>query len=264
MDNFEFYIETPSGHIKYAKGKPAVVDREFHDYNEIVLFLEGNAQLISKDIQLNLTPNTIIFIPKENFHQFIVSDSNSYTRCILGFNTNTETEEEETQQIMKQVSVIPNPSKATLSIFEMLTSYCSKNISQKEWKLLIESCATLLLIEQRLFSNEKIEENLNLSSVTREAINFIDENFASDLSLETIAKEINTSVSTLSHCFADDLNISVYRYITQKRLSAVRQMVSSGATLNECAEKCGFKDYSSFFRVYKKYYGTLPSHISKV
>ena len=260
MDNFEFYIETSNGHLKYAKGKPAVVDREFHDYDEIVLFLGGNSQLISKDIQLTLTPQTVIFIPKESFHQFIVSDSDNYIRCILAFNL--ETEAEELRQTLKQISVIPNPSKAMLSLFDMLISYTSKKLSNKEWKLIIEACANQLLIEHKLFSSEKIEENLTLSGVTRAALDFIDENFASELSLETISKKLGVSVSALSHSFTCDLNISVYRYITQKRLSAVRQMVSSGVTLSECAEKCGFKDYSSFFRVYKKYYGTLPSQIA--
>ena len=53
---FAHYITAGNCHVKYAQGRPAVTGREFHSYDEIVLFLAGDAQLVSKDIQLQLTP----------------------------------------------------------------------------------------------------------------------------------------------------------------------------------------------------------------
>ena len=82
---FEYYLTDGNCHLKYAQGKPAVVGREFHNYDEIILFIEGNAQLVSKNIQIQLAPGSIIFIPREEFHQFVVTESERYKRCILGF-----------------------------------------------------------------------------------------------------------------------------------------------------------------------------------
>ena len=82
---FEYYLENDKFHLKYAKGDPAVKEQEFHDYNEFVFFIEGESYLISKNIQQDLAPGSIILIPKENLHQFCVSNPKTYVRCFLGF-----------------------------------------------------------------------------------------------------------------------------------------------------------------------------------
>ena len=106
---FTHYMTAGGCHVKYAQGKPAVTGREFHSYDEIVLFLEGNAQLISKNIQIRLTPGSVILIPKEQFHQFVVADQDSYTRCILGFGDIPQLQSL-VRQVMPEVAVIPHPS----------------------------------------------------------------------------------------------------------------------------------------------------------
>ena len=38
MENlFEYYIENENFHLKYAKGEPAIKEREFHQYYEFVI-----------------------------------------------------------------------------------------------------------------------------------------------------------------------------------------------------------------------------------
>jgi len=91
MENlFEYYLENDNLHFKYAKGEPAVKEQEFHDYNEFVFFVKGEAFFISKNIQQKLVPGSVIIIPKENFHQFCVTDKVNYTRCILAFKDTEE------------------------------------------------------------------------------------------------------------------------------------------------------------------------------
>ena len=82
---FQHFFRTEHYHLKYAKASPSLIGREFHDYHEILLFIEGNAQFISKNIQTRLTPGCVVFIPKEHFHQFVIDDPDAYVRCIIGF-----------------------------------------------------------------------------------------------------------------------------------------------------------------------------------
>ena len=87
---FEYFMQSSSAHCKYAQGSPSVVGREFHDYDEVVLFLDGNAHFYSENIQLKLTPGTVILIPRERFHRFAVTDTARYRRVILGFRAEGE------------------------------------------------------------------------------------------------------------------------------------------------------------------------------
>ena len=119
-------------------------------------------------------------------------------------------------------------------------------------------------VEQLLFfckycDTDVISKNINLSPVIRHAIEIIDRDYDKDLSVKSIAKLLYVSPSTLSHKFSKELNISVYRYITEKRLSVVRQYIEKGERAYVAAEKSGFSDYSAFFRLYKKRYGKNPT-----
>lgn len=255
---FAHYMTAGGCHMKYAQGKPAVTGREFHSYDEIVLFLDGNAQLISKNIQIRLTPGSVVLIPKEQFHQFVVADQDSYTRCILGFGDIPQLQSL-VRQVMPEVAVVPTPSEQVQSLFNTLMQAAQKDLPTPEQTLLLQSAAAQLLFSLKLSGGESIRKYLTVSPVTQEALRYIDENLSSELRLDIIAKAAGVCASSLSHRFRKDLSISVYRYISEKRLSAVRQYIDQGMPLGAAAERSGFKDYSGFFRLYKSYYGESPS-----
>lgn len=255
---FTHYLTAGSCHLKYAQGRPAVTGREFHSYDEIVLFLAGNAQLISENVQLPLTPGSIILIPKEQFHQFVVTDSEQYVRCILGFEEIPHLQEL-IRQTMTEVTVFPNPSKQMLSVFQTLIQAAQEKLTLPEQTALLQSAVAQLLLGQKLSGGESIRKYVTVSPLTQQALHHIDSNLAGELRLDTVAQALGVSVSSLCHRFRKDLSISVYRYISEKRLSAVRQCVQQGMALGAAAEHCGFKDYSGFFRLYKSYYGEIPS-----
>lgn len=255
---FAHYITAESSHVKYAQGRPAVTGREFHSYDEIVLFLGGEAHFVSKDIQLQLTPGSILLIPKEQFHQFVVTDSSRYTRCILGFEAIPQLEGL-IRETMTEVMVLPSPSAQMTAVFHTLMQAAQKELTAQEQTVLLHSAVAQLLMAYKLSDGESIRECVTVSPLTQKVLRYIDSHLSRELRLDIIAQDLGVSVSSLSHRFRKDLSISVYRYISEKRLSAVRQCVQQGMALGAAAERCGFKDYSGFFRLYKSYYGESPS-----
>jgi len=255
---FAHYMTAGGCHMKYAQGKPAVNGQEFHSYDEIVLFLEGDAQLISKNIQIHLTPGSVVMIPREQFHQFVVTDPDSYTRCILGFGDIPQLQSL-VRQVMTEVAVIPYPAEQVQCLFKTLMQAAQTDLPKPEQTLLLQSAAAQLLFSLKLSGGEPIRKYLTVSPVTQKALTYIDENLAKELQLDIISQAVGVSASSLSHRFRKDLSISVYRYISEKRLSAVRQYMEQGIPLGVAAERSGFKDYSGFFRLYKNYYGECPS-----
>lgn len=51
---------------------------------------------------------------------------------------------------------------------------------------------------------------------------------------------------------------SVYRYIIQKRLMLARQLMSEGVSPTAAYHRCGFADYSGFYRAFKSEYHLSP------
>ena len=250
---FEYYLENDNLHFKYAKGEPAVKEQEFHDYNEFVFFIKGDSLFISKSIRQKLTPETVILIPKENFHQFCVNTPDSYIRCILGFR-DTDGLGGLAGEVMNAVKVLSHPDKKIISVFNDLIDIAKSELPTKEKELYVHASLIQLLIFLKTNPFREINGDTNLSPVVSRALAIIDERYTENLSVKAIAELLYISPSTLSHKFSRELNISIYRYITKKRLAVAHKLIQNGESIADAAFKSGFCDYSCFYRLYKKYY----------
>ena len=254
MENlFEYYFEAENFHLKYAKGEPSVKEQEFHDYNEFVFFMNGTGTFISKNIQHELIPDSIIMIPREHFHQFCISQPQDYVRLILGFRENSENSEL-VNEVMDRIKIVVKPDKKISLLFLDLAEIIKSYLCDKEKKMFIEASLIQLLIYLKQSNSKVVDKSLNLSPLVMSALNIIDEKYHEHLSVDRIASLLYISPSTLAHKFKKELNISIYRYITKKRLSVAHELIKSGESLTYSAFNCGFRDYSCFYRLYKKYY----------
>lgn len=91
-----------------------------------------------------------------------------------------------------------------------------------------------------------------------EVISFIESHLGEKISLEETARYFYVSQSTLSKLFRSRLNESFYKYVTQRRLIAAKQLVDSGLSLNQASEQAGFCDYAAFYRAFRKEYRISP------
>lgn len=253
MDStFSYELKTDSLYLKYAKGAPSVTNQEFHYHHEFVLFLDGSAYFVSKDIQQKLSENSLVVIPKEQFHQFRVSEPTQYTRCILGFPDNFEIEAL-IGEVMTQIKVISAPGAKILDIFGNLAQIAKSELTDDEKALFIKSSLVQLLIYLKYDNSQQIQQNINISPLVQQAIAYIDAHYSEKLTIESIAQQLYVSTSTLAHKFSKELGISIYRYISKKRLLEVHKLVEQGDSPTSAATKCGFGDYSCYYRIYKKY-----------
>ena len=89
-------------------------------------------------------------------------------------------------------------------------------------------------------------------------IDYINKNLYEPLSLSRLSDKFFLSQSQLNRLFKKATGTSVWEYITIKRLIAARNRIRVGEHSGKVCISCGFKDYSSFYRMYKNRFGVSP------
>lgn len=92
-----------------------------------------------------------------------------------------------------------------------------------------------------------------------EIIDYLNRNLTSDISVDTIAGKFYISRYHLMHSFKEETGYSIGNYITTKRLLLAKSLITSGQSISDACFNCGFKNYSTFSRAYKKAFGQCPS-----
>ena len=118
----------------------------------------------------------------------------------------------------------------------------------------------------KLFSdkNRGYTYHLNYENETLvSAIKYINENFGGDISLEVVAKSCYISVNELCRLFKKHMGTTVTKYVTSRRITEAKKLLKEGHSVAEIAARCGFMDYTSFIRAFKKTVGMPPGQYKK-
>ena len=117
----------------------------------------------------------------------------------------------------------------------------------------------LLLLNEITQKNSVCTAETIQNTFVRSAVDYINNHIDEKITIGRIAKECMISPSSLSHIFKKEMNISLHKFITKKRLINAYHKIMSGEKATIAAADCGFNDYSGFYKQYKKMFNVAPS-----
>lgn len=106
--------------------------------------------------------------------------------------------------------------------------------------------------DRRVFSNSPTE------TLENRVIRYINRNLRSNLTTETLCEKFFISKAQLYRIFKKATGTTVSRYVETKRMLSARQMILDNERITRICSECGFRDYSTFYRAYQRYFGHSP------
>lgn len=95
-------------------------------------------------------------------------------------------------------------------------------------------------------------------------LDYISQNLSNELNLDHLASSFYMSKFHLMREFKKYTGTTIHRYILQKRLILSKELLLEGMPIKDIYWKCGFCDYSNFFRAFKKEYGIAPKEFFRL
>lgn len=251
------------------------IEAHYHDFHKILVHLEGEVTYFVNDKAYSMKPGDIIFIPRYQMHYCNV-ESKKYERFILWVSDEYLREYENTENLLRcfevsaeEQSYVYHPEPDLLQQYLKLIRRIEETKATVEYgkSLYAETFLIQFLIEMnRLTLNEaaavhaqKMEDNPHVHA----AMQYIQQHLTEDLKVKKIAEELYISPSYLMHRFRRDTGFTIHQYILQRRIFVGTQLLQKGENIGDVAKKCGFQDYSTFFRAFKKTFGKTPGQFLK-
>ena len=143
-----------------------------------------------------------------------------------------------------------------------MNSYFINNIISDSSDRRVQTITNLLpLLNEISIAFGLVTETEINKSLDSRIINYINRHLSEDITLDDICDRFYISKTHLCRIFKKATASTVGEYITVKRLVNARQLILSGTPPTKAYLQCGFKDYSVFYRAYKKKYGIPPSKL---
>ncbi len=245
------------------------VEMHSHDFYEIYCFISGAVDYIVEDGLYHLQSGDVLLIPPNYLHQPKITDeSKEYSRIVLWINT-------------KYIQNISSKTTDLATCFKKAHetgSYLIKNGKLTE-SLIHELYAVIEDVNSTSFGSDLSAENhvrtalrmlgahylknptsrpAQQSKIVSMAMEYIGNHLENDLSLDNIAQELFIGKYYFAHLFKNETGITPHGYVIKKRLLLSKELIENGHPITEIYNRCGFSDYTHFFRAFKKEFGITP------
>ena len=108
------------------------------------------------------------------------------------------------------------------------------------------------------------EQTLVRNDIFSRIYTYISENFAHIDSIDTLCRELFVSKYYISHVFKKYAGKPPIHFVTQCRISHAKKLLhETDLPIGEISALCGYTDYTSFFKVFKRLEGITPAQYRK-
>ena len=246
--------------------KPNVNDFRMHTHTrmELYYFIEGHASYRVEGTTYPLEQGDILIMESGEAHSLLIYPEQPYERITIHFSPQILNE---ANRYLLQAFTDRPLGKWNRQSSRMLSSCpirpCLERMFAYGKQQDLEGVrAYFIPLLKEIHSNWKIqsasgEELLQTGQVTR-MIRYINLHLTELKGIENLEQNFYLSKSQLNRIFQRETGTTIWKYVQIKRLFLAREMLQSGTMPSEVFSSCGYRDYSTFYRGYRKQFGKTP------
>lgn len=254
------YIETKYVFRHQDEPHPVVgtepLGRHFHTGYELLYFLRGDAEYQIQQNLYSLRAHSLLIIRPGEYHMMITRSSKRMDRIVIHFSEDDISPElRDSLSSLGNVYFIPG-TRLSDEILRLDTYYQDLN-SDLRLNAMISQLHIILSYLCNLVGMRQQPDQVDRG--VEWIISYIHSNLSSIRTLDDICQNVHMSRSTVQNMISDYLQTPVMSYVRTQKCILAKTLLQKGHSATEVCVQCGFGDYSSFYRAYRKVYGSSPS-----
>lgn len=270
----EYSSKTGAFHFHHARlsaGKETLIGPESHRLFEVLYLISGHLEYSIEGEHYAVGEGDVILISPNEIHSLKIGGETAYERIVVMFDIQTLGSILSEERVPLHDLLFNNFQRFRVIKREMAERNKLKDLffsivnddEPKEYEQLafIASVIRLIIAMDKLLASENASfwNSTTVNPIIKNIIEYINDNIHEPLRLDDIAKHVYVSKSTICHKFRQDMNISLNRYITIKKIYRAQELIQGGMSAQQASTAIGYENYNSFFYNYKKIIGVSPS-----
>ena len=250
---------------------------ESHNFWECVYVVKGS-MCVSADCRVyNLNEGEIIFHKPLEMHKFFIDCKEGTKVYIFSFTASGEL----TQKITNLVCLENDYQKQILKLLYLYLNSENKiytqnhgedtNIYSKIFRTLknpvtaqtISTYISQLILSVSQNNIQSSPINNHESVIFKKAVEIMNDNINSQISVSQLSYSLNTSESTLKRIFKKYTDVSIHKYLLTLKIQKATQLLENGVSVLEVSDRLGFSSQAYFSVCYKREVGKNPSEVHK-
>ncbi len=246
------------------------INYHYHEFCKLVMLVSGKGFYTVEGQRYLLQPGDTVIVGSRSVHCPEIESGSVYERIIIYISPEylqmQSTPDCDLLELFSgQRGHILRPGESGSRKLFAMAGELEKELSGSGYGREVLSAAALLRLLVQMAKYQRREDSRNPQPVNPEnprvqaMIRYMDENLAEDLDMDALADTFYVSKYHMMRQFRQETGLSVYQYLTQRRLLHARDLIEKGIRATEACYRSGFRSYSSFTRSYAKYFGTTPT-----
>ena len=245
-------------------------ERHCHEFCELLYVVNGSGKYVVEGTEYPMRPNTLLLLRPYEFHYVCPDRDSAYERFVIHFDSQAPFEAAAELSILRNddaqghgiyvssPKVTERVGIALAEIEETLRDLVGTSNSAAKQKTFLRASLSRILLWLSIAQPQ--ESATDQGDVVSRLIEYLNLHLTEDDSLDQLAQRFFVSKYYLCHAFRKQTGVSVFTYITTKRIAMAQQLLASGEPATSVAYRVGFRNYSSFYRAYCKLTGGAPAH----
>jgi len=244
----------------------------WHSSIEVIMPVENYYDVIINGTTHRINPGEIFFIPPRELHELDAPPSG--VRFVFLFNINVLAQLKGFAAIQSMLSKPLLVTKDTHplvynEVYQSLLDMCKEYISGNPYSelsifsLLIRTLISLYenhIQTTDLFQNVNVNKHQEYVAKFGNLLEYIDNHYTEDLTLEDMADVIGFSKYHFSRLFKQYTNFTFCDYLKHRRIQAAEMLLEQPEySITEVALQAGFPSISTFNRIFKEYKNCTPT-----
>lgn len=230
-----------------------------HVYNQVIYTSRGEGVLVFDGEEYKIPRCTGFFLPAYYPHEYKAKESTHWETHWLSFSGSAIGSILNSLGLTKPLVFRTGDISSLERIWEkMLKTIRSTNIHSGYTN---SSVLYSFLVElNRIISYPVSPRESHRMEQLKLIIEYIDKNYASDITLNDMSKIVNLSPQYICRIFKECMNMRPFEHLTKKRLyEAKKLLLDTSMSINDISKAVGYNDCSYFCAVFKKQENASPA-----